>query len=66
RNDGNKISVIYQGVIILSDVVLDNGTIVKTDGTVKTKDGKTTLLRTGECINRDGTISTSDSGDKPD
>ena len=58
-SDGNKIYIIYQGITIMSDVVLDNGTTLKTDGTIITKGGKTTLLRVGQCINRDGTISTS-------
>jgi len=59
QSDGNKIYVIYQGITIMSDVVLDNGTTLKIDGTIITKEGKTTLLRVGQCINRDGTISTS-------
>ncbi|HKC69128.1 MAG TPA: DUF6799 domain-containing protein [Bacteroidia bacterium] len=64
QNDGNKISVIYQSIAITADVTLDNGTIIKTDGTIITKDGKTTLLRAGQCINRDGTISPSPSGNR--
>ena len=59
QSDGNKIYIIYQGITMMSDVVLDNGTTLKTDGTIITKSGKTTLLRIGQCINRDGTISTS-------
>lgn len=57
QSDGNKISVIYQGIIITENAVIDNGTTVKVDGTIITKDGKITLLRVGQCINRDGTIS---------
>jgi len=52
----NKIVVIYQGSAIIEDAKLTNGTIVKTDGTLIMKDGTKTLLREGQCINRDGTI----------
>jgi uncharacterized protein DUF6799 len=59
QSDGNKIYIIYQGVTVMTDIVLDNGTTVKPDGTIITKDKNTTLLKIGQCINRDGTISTS-------
>ena len=55
--DANKIDVVYRGIVMVADVVLDNGTTIKPDGTIVTKDGKVTLLRVGECINQDGTIS---------
>ena len=52
-----KIDVVYRGIVMVSDVILDNGTKVEPDGTIIAKDGKITLLRVGECINQDGTIS---------
>jgi hypothetical protein len=39
-----------------SDTTLKNGTKVMTDGTVKTKDGKTVMLKEGECLYGDGKI----------
>ena len=56
QTGGNEIQVVHQGIIMVLDVILDNGTKVKTDGTIITKDGKRTLLRVGECINQDGTM----------
>ena len=32
------------------DVTLPNGTVVMKDGNVKTKDGKTTMLKDGDCV----------------
>ncbi len=52
----NEIELVHQGIVLVAEVILDNGTIVKTDGTMITKDGKITLLRVGECINQDGTM----------
>jgi hypothetical protein len=56
QTGGNEVQIVHQGVIIVLDVKLDNGTILKKDGTIITKDGKRTLLRVGECINQDGTM----------
>jgi hypothetical protein len=58
QSDGNKIYIIYKGIAIMADVVLNNGTTVKTDATLTTKDGKTSVLRVGQCIDQEGTIST--------
>ena len=56
QTGGNEIQIVHQGIIMILDVTLDNGTIVKKDGTIITKEGKKTLLRVGECINQDGTM----------
>ena len=56
QTGGNEIQIVHQGIIITVDVILDNGTTLKKDGTIITKDGKRTLLRVGECINQDGTM----------
>ncbi|HXU27373.1 MAG TPA: DUF6799 domain-containing protein [Bacteroidia bacterium] len=56
QTSANEIQIVHQGVIMLLDVMLDNGTKIKTDGTIITKEGKRTLLRVGECINQDGTM----------
>ena len=45
-----------QAVAIEKDVTLKNGTIVMTDGTIKTKDGKTVILKDGDWIMMDGSI----------
>jgi len=52
------IVVIYQGNPITSDILLDNGAIIKPDGAIITKDGNRITLKDGECINQDGTIPT--------
>jgi uncharacterized protein DUF6799 len=48
--------VIYQDNPITSDILLDNGSTIKPDGTVLTKDGNKIMLKEGECINKDGTM----------
>jgi len=58
QSDGNKIYVIYKGNTMMADVVLGNGTTLKIDATLITKDGKTSVLRVGQCIDQEGTIST--------
>ncbi|HTA61556.1 MAG TPA: DUF6799 domain-containing protein [Bacteroidia bacterium] len=56
QTGGNEIQIVHQGIVMVLDVVLDNGTTVKVDGTLITREGKITLLRVGECINQDGTM----------
>ena len=56
QTGGNEIQIVHQGIVMVLDVVLDNGTTVKVDGTLITREGKRTLLRVGECINQDGTM----------
>ncbi|MEO8761108.1 MAG: DUF6799 domain-containing protein [Bacteroidia bacterium] len=58
KNEMNKIIVVYRGAAIIDDAKLENGTLVKIDGTLIMKDGSKTLLREGQCINRDGTMPT--------
>ena len=38
------------------DMTLDNGTIIMAGGTVKTKEGTTTILKEGDFVKWDGTI----------
>ncbi|MFT3910825.1 MAG: hypothetical protein QM737_15515 [Ferruginibacter sp.] len=45
-----------QAIAIEKDITLKNGTIVMTDGTIKTKGGKTIILKNGDWIMTDGTI----------
>jgi hypothetical protein len=40
---------------LTSDLTLDNGTVVMTNGTVKAKDGSTTTLKEGDYVSMDGT-----------
>lgn len=51
-----KTTVMYQGNTLTADVTLQNGTTVKTDGTIIKKDGSKMMLKEGECINKDGTM----------
>jgi hypothetical protein len=40
---------------LTTDLTLDNGTVVKSDGTVQAKDGTTTTLKEGDYVAMDGT-----------
>jgi hypothetical protein len=40
---------------LTTDLTLDNGAVVMTNGTVKAKDGKTTVLKEGDYVSMDGT-----------
>ena len=53
-----KIVMVYQGVIMTADVVLDNGTQIKTDGSVVKKDGTKLSLKEGECVDKEGRMPT--------
>src|ERR1700749_3508110 len=50
------IVVMYQDNPITTDIVLDNGSIIKPDGTIITKDGNKSALKDGECIDQTGAI----------
>ncbi|HKC67037.1 MAG TPA: DUF6799 domain-containing protein [Bacteroidia bacterium] len=50
------IIVMYQDNPITSDVILDNGSVIKPDGTILTKDGNKLTLKDGECIDQSGAI----------
>jgi hypothetical protein len=49
-----KMTVVYHGAAITSDVKLDDGTVLKPDGNVLRPDGSTFVLKDGECIAKDG------------
>jgi c-di-GMP-binding flagellar brake protein YcgR len=51
-----KITLTSEGKEIYTDILLVNGTKIKTDGTVVGKDGTETMLKNGECVDRDGKI----------
>jgi uncharacterized protein with beta-barrel porin domain len=40
---------------LTTDLTLDNGTVVMSNGTVKAKDGRTTVLKEGDYVSMDGT-----------
>jgi len=46
--------VICEGNTITEDVTLQNGKILKPDGTIVSKDGTRTQMQPGECIGSDG------------
>ncbi|HEY9343290.1 MAG TPA: DUF6799 domain-containing protein [Hanamia sp.] len=54
-----KVMVIKDGqkTQLLQDTTLSNGTTIMVDGTVKSSNGTTTMLKDGEFVNSDGTIS---------
>lgn len=43
-------------VLVKKDVTLKNGTIVMPNGDYKLKDGKTMMLKNGECVDEEGNI----------
>lgn len=51
-----KLIVLFDGNILTSEITLDNGTRVKTDGTVVSKDGGRLVLKEGECIEQNGKV----------
>lgn len=51
-----KLVVMHNGVAITADIFLKNGTTIKPDGTVITREGVRTNLKEGECIDADGKI----------
>lgn len=54
-----KVMVMKNGekTALLQDTTLSNGTTITVDGTVKSSDGTTTMLKDGDYVNSDGTIS---------
>ena len=50
------VAVMYKGSAISSDVNLANGTTIRVDGTVSHKDGTKTVLKEGQCVDKDGKI----------
>ena len=52
-----KMVVLFEGKEIGTDVFLKNGTTVKPDGTIITKDGVRFSLKEGQCIDQNGSIS---------
>lgn len=51
-----KIMVVREGSAIAADITLTNGTTIKTDGIVITKDGNSFTLKEGECVDKNGAI----------
>lgn len=49
-----KLTMMHEGKELTADVTLDNGTRIKTDGTVVKKDGTKMTLKKGECVDREG------------
>jgi hypothetical protein len=49
--------LVSEGKPVLTEVVFENGTKIKTDGTVTKKDGTSFVLKTGECVNDSAHVS---------
>jgi hypothetical protein len=56
RMRDGKMIVLFDGKEISGDVFLKNGSTVKPDGTVITKDGVRFSLKEGQCIDQNGSI----------
>jgi hypothetical protein len=53
--DGKK-TIMHEGIPLVSEVMLANGTKIQPDGTVIKTDGSKIMLKEGECISKDGVI----------
>ncbi len=51
-----KVSVMHEGNPITGTVTLTNGTQIMTDGTIVNRDGTKSVLKEGECADKDGKI----------
>lgn len=51
-----KLVMMHNGEVMTADVTLENGTQIKTDGSIITQDGKTIVLKDGECVNKKGIV----------
>ena len=58
------LQIVHDGVAISSDITLSNGTTIKTDGTVVSKDGSKVMLSEGDCVDNDGMLMKDNPKDK--
>lgn len=49
-----RLVVMHDGTIMLTEVRLANGTELKPDGSIISQDGKKSILKDGECIDKSG------------
>lgn len=57
--------VVCDGNTLNEDVTLQNGKVLKPDGTIVSKDGTHTQMQPGECVNKDGKSVKRNGKDKP-
>ena len=53
-----KLVVMHEGAVLTGDVTLQNGTQIKTDGSIVKQDGQTIVLKEGECVDKSGVSET--------
>lgn len=63
--DGKAV-VELNGEIINKEIKLRDGTVIRTDGTVTTSDGKEITLKNGECVDPDGVLTLSREREHPE
>lgn len=51
-----KLTVMHNDKPLMADATLNNGTTIKMDGTILKKDGSTTMLKEGECVDLEGKV----------
>jgi hypothetical protein len=51
-----KLTVMHEGSPLTSNATLPNGTQIKTDGTVIRKNGSKTMMKEGDCLDKDGKV----------
>ncbi|MDQ3109608.1 MAG: hypothetical protein M3R17_06900 [Bacteroidota bacterium] len=49
-----KLVIMHEGSVITGDVTLENGTQIKTDGSIVKPDGQAIALKDGECVDKKG------------
>jgi hypothetical protein len=54
--DGILVVVSDDSQEITSDVTTENGTVIKSNGNIVKRDGVTTVLKEGECVNTQGVV----------
>jgi hypothetical protein len=54
--DGILVVVDDDNQEISSDVKTDNGTVIRSNGNIVMRDGVTTVLKEGECVNTQGVV----------
>jgi hypothetical protein len=54
--DGMLVVVDENSNEISSNILTDNGTVIQSNGNIIKKDGVTTVLKEGECINTQGVV----------
>jgi hypothetical protein len=56
RQKGEKMIILFEEKILSSEIKLDNGIIIKPDGIMLKADSSQTVLKDGDCVDKEGNI----------